>query len=225
MASKGNQSALRENHDKTNTDMGNKRGSYRVEDQEVGTDDTTSENIDTDNVSKNHVATDKSRSKLPLNKSNNEASTTASETGSEPETWSMIKNAQTTSRKVTLGKSKTGTKGLIGQRKPSQPGVALLRTNPKLVNFKNKKEAERLWWEQTDAWAPRWGAAASMPTSNKGGDDDAWAAVHLPKVHWKKRKALEESKMKEQEEGSDGGDEMEPKKKVAKAGANKKRRV
>lgn len=225
MASKGNQSALRENHDKANTDMGKKRGSHRVEDQEVGTDDVTSKNIDTDNVSKNHVATGKSRFKLPSTKSDNEGSTTASDTETEPETWSMIKNAQNTSRKVTLGKGKTNTKGLIGQRKPGQPGVALLRTNSKLVNFKNKKEAELLWWEQTDAWAHRWGAAASMPTSNKGGDDDAWAAVHLPKVHWKKRKALEESKMKEQEEGSDGGDEMEPKKKVAKAGANKKRRV
>ena len=233
MSGKNNSVALQEINAKANTDMEQKPGS-NIEAagnakadgaaREIKIDETVSDKTNTDRSSTARADPVESRSKPALSK-NTDTDPSDSSSESEPEPWTAIKKTQAISHKVTLGNNKVAKKGKIGVRKVGDPGVALIRTNPKLVNFKNTTEAERMWWEQTEVFAHRWGGPVT-----KGKGNDAWATIHLPKVHWKTRKALEERKKKEAEEekalvgAKDGGDEGETKKKVTKVAAKKQRR-
>lgn len=98
------------------------------------------------------------------------------------------------SMKVTTKEGHNVQRDHFGQLKVGNPGVAISYFNIELNNFTNRKEADRLWWEQTDSWAARWDGTDS---DDEGGT--AWASVHLPKTHWKKCDALEKRKKLEEE--------------------------
>ena len=128
-----------------------------------------------------------------------------SESSSSDSSSSNSDNQPKRSGKVKLNENgKQFQYSYMGQRKEGDPGVAIVRTNKNLVVSRNSKKgtAERLWWDQTDAWAHRWIGLASDDSDKN--DDGAWATVHLPKTHWKKRKALEMMKAKEKEENEKG---------------------
>ncbi|KAF1973110.1 hypothetical protein BU23DRAFT_568642 [Bimuria novae-zelandiae CBS 107.79] len=117
----------------------------------------------------------------------------------EPPSRSTSPAEQSASRKITLAKGKDSNDGYRGKRRQGPPGVAIVKRNKKLVNYSNHKDATRLWWEQTDAFVHRWGGSDTSTD-----DDGEWANVHLPKTHWKTRKALAERKeLKEELEEED----------------------
>jgi hypothetical protein len=89
------------------------------------------------------------------------------------------------------------------RRKTGDSGVAVSSRNPVLVEkYGNAKEARRLWWEQTDASAHRWGV------SDASEENMEWVTQHYPKTHWKTRKALAEKEAME-EMDSDGAESAE----------------
>ncbi|KAL1611941.1 hypothetical protein SLS60_000164 [Paraconiothyrium brasiliense] len=116
---------------------------------------------------------------------------------------------QAKSRKVFLPKAKAGGINKIRlaaddgekRRKLGDPGVAVATTNRKLRHKHDLKESRRLWWEQTEEFAHRWG------NGDESEDDMEWVNQYYPKTHWKTRKAIadKESTEMEVDEGEDEG--------------------
>ena len=123
--------------------------------------------------------------------SGSEASVIEIDSGSEA---SVIELPPKPSMKVTIKKGHNVQRGHFSQLKVGNPGVAVPYVNIERVNHTNRKEADRLWWEQTDAWAAR----CEGPDVDDEGDTD-WASVHLPKTHLEKRDALGKRKKLEEE--------------------------
>ncbi|KAJ4357391.1 uncharacterized protein N0V89_001966 [Didymosphaeria variabile] len=91
------------------------------------------------------------------------------------------------------------------RREIGDPGVAVPSTNRKLRDKNDLVESRRLWWEQTEVFAHRWGG------SDESEDVMEWVNQYYPKTHWKTRKALEEKGAKEE---TDSDDEEDGEKKV-----------
>jgi hypothetical protein len=100
------------------------------------------------------------------------------------------------------------------RRTISNPGVAVLRINPTLVEkYGDANEARRLWWEQTNAFAHRWG------DSDEREQNMDWVTQHYLKTHWKTRKTLAEKEVMD----LDGDEDADVEKEVP--AARRERRV